>query len=148
MVEKNVTTPNTGEIVSNTKENNQSVLPEPQNPVVTPVLDVPPASTPESPVPPASETPATLIATPENPAAPASQTPAIILTPETSTPPPGIPPVTAENTAILGTVNNQCNFQMEKPKLPRFAGDVRDYAIFKADFKHIVEARYGKREAI
>ena len=124
------------------------MLPEPQNPVVTPVLDVPPASTPESPVPPASETPATLIATPENPAAPASQTPAIILTPETSAPPPGIPPVTAENTAIPGTVNNQCNFQMEKPKLPRFAGDVRDYAIFKADFKHIVEARYGKREAI
>ena len=37
---------------------------------------------------------------------------------------------------------------MEKPKLPRFAGDVRDYAIFKAHFKHIVEARYGKREAI
>ena len=37
---------------------------------------------------------------------------------------------------------------MEKPKLHRFTGDVRDYAIFKADFKHIVEARYGKRDAI
>ncbi len=37
---------------------------------------------------------------------------------------------------------------MEKPKLPRFTGDVRDYAIFKADFKHIVEARYGQRDAI
>ena len=65
-----------------TKENNQSVLPEPQNPVITPVLDVPPVPTPESPVPPALENSATLIATPENPAAPASQTPAIILTPE------------------------------------------------------------------
>ena len=136
-VEKNVTTPNTGEILPNTKENNQSVQPESQNPVVTPVLDVPPVPTPESPVPPAAETSATLIATP-----------AIILTPETSTPSPGIPPVTAETTAITGTVNNQWNFQMEKPKLQRFAGDVRDYAIFKADFKHIVEAQYEKREAI
>jgi hypothetical protein len=37
---------------------------------------------------------------------------------------------------------------MEKPKLPRFAGDVRDYAIFKAGFKHIVETRYGNRDAM
>ena len=56
VLEKNVNTPNTGEIIPNTKENNQSVLPESQNPVVTPVLDVPPVPTPESPVPLASET--------------------------------------------------------------------------------------------
>ena len=59
-----------------------------------------------------------------------------------------IPPVASENTGNPSTSKNQCNFQMEKPKLPRFAGDVRDYAIFKADFKHIVETRYGKRDAI
>ena len=116
VVEKNVTTPNTGEIISNTKENNQSELPEPQNPSVTSLLGVPPVPTPESPVPPASETSATLIATPENPAATASQTPAIILTPETSTTPPGIPPVTSETTAIPGTVNNHKPMQLSNGK--------------------------------
>ena len=34
-----------------------------------------------------------------------------------------------------------------KPKLPKFAGDVREYAIFKADFKHAIESRYSKRAA-
>ena len=37
---------------------------------------------------------------------------------------------------------------MEKPKIPRFAGDVRDYAIFRSDFKHAVDSRYSKRDAI
>ena len=41
-----------------------------------------------------------------------------------------------------------CNFRMEKPKLPKFAGDVREYAIFKADFKHAIKARYTKRDSI
>ena len=41
-----------------------------------------------------------------------------------------------------------CGFKMEKPKMPRFNGDVRDYAIFRADFKHAVDTRYGKRDAI
>ena len=35
---KNVTTSSTGEIILNTKEGNKSVLPESQNPVVTPLL--------------------------------------------------------------------------------------------------------------
>ena len=33
-----------------------------------------------------------------------------------------------------------CNLRMEKPKLPKFAGDVRECAIFKADFKHAIKA--------
>ena len=33
--------------------------------------------------------------------------------------------------------SNECAFRMEKPKMPKFAGDVRDYSIFKADFKHL-----------
>ena len=37
---------------------------------------------------------------------------------------------------------------MEKPKMPRFSGDVRDYAIFRADFKHANDTRYSKRDAI
>ena len=32
--------------------------------------------------------------------------------------------------------------------MPSFSGDVRDYAIFRSDFKHAIEARYTKRDAI
>lgn len=46
------------------------------------------------------------------------------------------------------SVNVPCGFKMEKPKMPRFAGDVRDYAIFRSDFKHAVDSRYSKRDAI
>ncbi len=50
----------------------------------------------------------------------------------------------------VGTKSNiiPCGFQMEKLKLPKFAGDVREYAIFRADFKHAIESRYVKRDAI
>ena len=41
-----------------------------------------------------------------------------------------------------------CNFKLEKPKLPKFTGDVREYAIFRSDWKHIVDTRYAKRDAI
>ena len=49
-----------------------------------------------------------------------------------------------------GTVYNVklCGLQMEKPKLPKFSGDVREYAIFRADFKHAIETRYTKRDSI
>ena len=32
--------------------------------------------------------------------------------------------------------------------MPSFSGDVREYAIFRSDFKHAIEARYTKRDAI
>ena len=41
-----------------------------------------------------------------------------------------------------------CRFKMEKPKLPRFSGNVREYSIFRDDFKHAIEARYSKRDAM
>ena len=41
-----------------------------------------------------------------------------------------------------------CGFKMEKPKMPKFCGDVREYAIFRADFKHAIESRYSKWDAI
>ena len=49
-----------------------------------------------------------------------------------------------------GTIKNEqsCGFQMEKPKLLKFSGDVREYVIFRADFKHTIELRYSKRDAI
>ena len=31
------------------------------------------------------------------------------------------------------------NFKLEKPKLPKFTGDVREYAIFRSDWKHTVD---------
>ena len=39
-----------------------------------------------------------------------------------------------------------CGFKMEKPKMPTFSGDVREYAIFRSDFKHAIEAKYSKRD--
>ena len=41
-----------------------------------------------------------------------------------------------------------CGFKMEKPKMPKFAGDVRECAIFRADFKHAIESRYSRRDSI
>ena len=32
--------------------------------------------------------------------------------------------------------------------MPLFAGDLRDYTIFRSDFKHAVDNRYSKRDAI
>ena len=46
------------------------------------------------------------------------------------------------------TSSYACGFKMEKPKLAKFAGDVGEYAIFKADFKHAIEGRYTKRDSI
>ena len=41
-----------------------------------------------------------------------------------------------------------CGFKMEKPKMPKFAGDVREYAIFRSDFKRTIGSKYGKRDTI
>ena len=41
-----------------------------------------------------------------------------------------------------------CGFKMEKPKMPKFSGDVREYAIFRADFKHAIETKYSKRDCL
>ena len=35
-----------------------------------------------------------------------------------------------------------CTLKLEKPKLPIFSGNIRDYAIFRSDFKHMIEANY------
>ena len=35
-----------------------------------------------------------------------------------------------------------CTFKLEKPKLPTFSGNVRDYAIFRSDIKHMIETNY------
>ena len=36
----------------------------------------------------------------------------------------------------------------EKPKLPKFDGDVRQYFIFKSDFQHAVESHYSERDTL
>ena len=57
-------------------------------------------------------------------------------------------PFSASKDTAKGHDKGPCVFQMEKPKMPKFADDVREFLIFKADFKHLVEARYSKRDAI
>ena len=46
------------------------------------------------------------------------------------------------------SMNQTCGFKMEKPKMPKFSGDVREYAIFRADFKHTIANRYSKRDVM
>lgn len=53
-----------------------------------------------------------------------------------------------DNTEQNTTPAGACTFKLEKPKLPVFTGNVRDYAIFRSDFKHAIEAKYTKRDAI
>jgi len=55
--------------------------------------------------------------------------------------------INKENTGTTSQTG-ACTFKLEKPKLPVFAGNVRDYAIFRSDFKHAIEAKYTKRDAI
>ena len=57
--------------------------------------------------------------------------------------------ITEQNTPPVNANGNntQSAFWMEKPKMPKFSGDVREFAIFKADFKHLVEGRYSKRDS-
>jgi len=40
------------------------------------------------------------------------------------------------------------DLKWRSPKMPRFAGDVRDYAIFCFNFKHAVDTRLSKRDVI
>jgi len=54
---------------------------------------------------------------------------------------------TTANPPVTNSITT-CNFKIEKPKLPIFNGDVREYAIFRADFKHAVESHYSERDAI
>ncbi|XP_063960332.1 uncharacterized protein LOC129280086 [Lytechinus pictus] len=39
-------------------------------------------------------------------------------------------------------------FKMEKPKMPTFNGNVRDYCIFKADFQHALGEVFDERDAL
>ena len=55
-----------------------------------------------------------------------------------------------ENANSISALNaiSECSFKVEKPKLPKFSGNIREYAMFKSDFKHIVHSKYSKRDAI
>ena len=58
-----------------------------------------------------------------------------------------------DNVDNSSAINNSpessaCGFKVEKPKLPRFPGDVRDYFIFRTNFKYAIDSRYNKRDAI
>ncbi|CAB3983142.1 Hypothetical predicted protein [Paramuricea clavata] len=53
-----------------------------------------------------------------------------------------------EQAEVTDGTSEICAFKIEKPKLSRLNGDVRDYAIFKSDFKHIIGTKYNNRDAI
>ena len=61
---------------------------------------------------------------------------------------PGINGTTQYATPPTNADNPQSVYRMEKLKMPKFSGDVREFAIFKADFRHLVESRYSKHDAI
>ena len=46
------------------------------------------------------------------------------------------------------TAGDSCGFKMEKPKMPKFSGNVRACATFNADFKHTIESKYTTLDAI
>ena len=57
-------------------------------------------------------------------------------------------PVNHANEQPERSMNQTCSFKMQKPKIPKFSGDVRQYAIFRADFKYAIESRDSKRDAM
>ena len=57
-------------------------------------------------------------------------------------------PSSSEGVQSISNVQPICGFKMEKPKMPRFSGDVREYSIFRDDFRHAIESRYSKRDAM
>ena len=56
--------------------------------------------------------------------------------------------IQADNTIQASQNKLTCGFKMEKPKMPHFAGDVCDYVVFWADFKHAVDSKCSKKDAI
>ena len=59
---------------------------------------------------------------------------------------------TAEHTGGSASPGNpkteKCAFKVDKPNLPKFSGDVREFAVFREDFKYIIECRYSKRDSM
>ena len=57
-------------------------------------------------------------------------------------------PSSSEGAQSISNVQPVCGLKTEKPKMHRFSGDVREYRIFRDDFKHAIESRYSKRDAM
>lgn len=57
-------------------------------------------------------------------------------------------PEADKNVKKNNTESDVCAFKIEKPKMPKYDGNVREYAIFKADFKHIIGSKFNDRDAI
>ena len=54
----------------------------------------------------------------------------------------------SKGTTEIAQISAARTFKHQKPKLPTFSGNVRDYNIFKSDFKHAIEPSYANRDAI
>ena len=57
-------------------------------------------------------------------------------------------PQASQNTIAQDDISEKCAFRIEKPTIPNFTGDLREYAIFKSDFEHIIGSKYSNRDAI
>ena len=54
-----------------------------------------------------------------------------------------------ETASVLGAQSAQpFSLKHEKPKLPKFDGDIRQYFIFKSDFQHAIEAHCSERDTL
>ncbi|CAB4018335.1 Uncharacterized protein K02A2.6 [Paramuricea clavata] len=54
----------------------------------------------------------------------------------------------SQNPIAQNNIAEICAFKIEKPRMPKFTGDIREYAIFKSDFKHLIGTKYSNRDAI
>ena len=57
-------------------------------------------------------------------------------------------PSSSDGAQSISNVQPVCGFKMEKSKILRFSGDIIQYSTYRDDFKHAIESRYSKRDAM
>ncbi|XP_033646409.1 uncharacterized protein LOC117305639 [Asterias rubens] len=68
---------------------------------------------------------------------------------QSSSPPkPALAEVEQQQTPKTSTASCKLRPRLERPKMPTFNGDVRDYHTFKDDFKHMIDPMYSPRDAV
>ncbi len=65
-----------------------------------------------------------------------------------SPPKPALAEVEQQQTPKTSTASCKLRPRLERPKMPTFNGDVRDYHTFKDDFKHMIDPMYSPRDAV
>ena len=52
------------------------------------------------------------------------------------------------NSISVSNAISECSFKIEKPKVSKFSGNIKQYTMFKSDFIHIVHSKYSKSDEI